>query len=205
MTRERKDDDDEREGLVDREAQEEFGSRKTVRKHDRCQPSGRERVEHEMTHLLFRRWCGHCIKGRGREDDCRKATEEKRRVPEVHLDYMLMGDEREGKRLAFLVAPEKETMAVFSTVVPRKSTGEWICRRLMAWLREIGREIVDIIVRSDNEPAVTSFTEPWSKLRAVKGGSRMCVEKCPAGSSKSNATVERTIESVQGMIRTLRS
>ena len=82
---------DEREGLDDREAQEEeFGSRNTVRKHDPCQPSEPERIEHEMTHLPFRSWCGHCIKGRGREEDCRKATEEERRVPKVHLDYMFM-------------------------------------------------------------------------------------------------------------------
>ena len=43
-----------------------------------------------MTHLPFLSWCGHCIKGRGREEDCRKATQEERRVPEVHLDCMFM-------------------------------------------------------------------------------------------------------------------
>ena len=44
---------------------------------------------------------------RGREEDCRKSMEEERQVPEVHLDYMLMGDEKEGKTLAFLVARER--------------------------------------------------------------------------------------------------
>ena len=38
---------------------------------------------------------------------------------------MFMGNDKEGKRLAFSVAREKETKAVFSTVEPRKSTGEW--------------------------------------------------------------------------------
>ena len=103
-----------------------------------------------------------------------------------------MEDEKEGKTLAFLVARERETRAVLSTVVPRKTMGEWICRRLMAWLREIGLESVDIIVKSDNEPALTS-------------GSRMIVENSPVGSSKSNGIVERAIQSVQGMIRTIRS
>ena len=113
---------------------EEFGNRKVVRKHDPRQPSQQEKEEHEMTHLPFRSWCRHCIMGRGREEDCRKSMEEERQVPEVHLDYMFMGDEKEGKTLAFLVARERETRAVLSTVVPRKTTGEWICRRLMAWL-----------------------------------------------------------------------
>ena len=38
------------------------------------------------------------------------------------------------------------------------------------WLREIGLEFVDIIVKSDNEPALTSLIESWSNLRAIKGG-----------------------------------
>ena len=52
-------DDDENEETQGREAQdeqEEFGSRKVVRKHDPRQPSEQEREEHEMTHLPFRSW-----------------------------------------------------------------------------------------------------------------------------------------------------
>ena len=41
--------------------------------------------------------------GRGREEDCRKTMEEERQVPEVHLDYMFMGDEKEGKTLALFL------------------------------------------------------------------------------------------------------
>ena len=99
-------DDDENEEAGGREAhdeQEEFGNRKVVRKHDPRQPSEREREEHEMMHLPFRSWCRHCLMERGREEDCRKRMEERRRVPEVHLDYMFMGDGKEGKTLAFLV------------------------------------------------------------------------------------------------------
>ena len=48
-----------------------------------------------------------------------------------------MSDEKEWKTLAFLVARERATRAVLSTVVPRKSTGDWMRRRLIAWLRQI--------------------------------------------------------------------
>ena len=162
----------------------EFGNRKVVRKHDPRQPSLQEKEEHEMTHLPFRSWCRHCIMGRGREEDCRKSMEEDRQVPEVHLDFMFMGDEKEEKTLAFLVARERETSAVLSTVVPRKTTGEWVCRRLMAWLQEIGLESVDIIVNSDNEPALTSLIASWSTMRAMPSGSRMIIENSPVGSSR---------------------
>ena len=60
--------------------------------------------------------CGHCIKGRGREEESR--------VIEIHLDCMFTGNEKEGKTWAFLFAREKVTKAVLSTVVPRKSTGD---------------------------------------------------------------------------------
>ena len=75
----------------------------------------------------------------------------------------------------------------------------------MAWLREIGLEFADIIVKSDNEPALTSLIESWSALRALESGSRMIIENTLVGSSKSNGIVERAIQSVQRMIRTIRS
>ena len=85
-----------------------------------------------MTHLPFRSWCRHCIMERGREEDCRKTMEEERQVPEAHLDYMFMGDEKEGQTLAFLVAREREKISVLSAVVLRKTTGEWSRRKCKA-------------------------------------------------------------------------
>ena len=79
---------------------------------------------------------------------------------------------------------------MLSTVVARKSTGEWVCPKLMAWLRELGLEFVDIIVKADSEPA-------------LKSGPKMITENSLVGSSKSNGAVERAIQSVQGMIRTI--
>ena len=43
-----------------------------------------------------------------------------------------MRNEMEGITLAFFVPREKETKAVFSTVVPRQSMGEVICQKLIA-------------------------------------------------------------------------
>lgn len=123
----------------------------------------------------------------------------------MHVDFMFMGEEKEGETLAMLVGRERKTRATVATVVPRKSTGEWVSRRLMAWLRELGVEFNDIIVKSDNEPALVSMVEAWGRLRAVKGGGKMVVEHSPVRSSQSNGVVERGIQAVQGMIRTMRS
>ena len=120
---------------------------------------------------------------KGLPDDGRGGTE-------TDLDYMFVGGKRrKNKRwLSWSRVGRRRRLCVFSTV-PR-TMGEWICRRLMVWHREIGLEFVDI-VKSDNEPASTSLIESWSNLRAVKGGSRMIDESVPVGSSKSERSVER--------------
>ena len=86
------------------EEEEEFGEWKTTRRHDPRQPSEQERIEHEMTHLPFRIWCRHCIKGKWREGDCRDATQEERQVPEIRLVSRSWATKRKGKRRRFLVA-----------------------------------------------------------------------------------------------------
>ena len=48
--------------------------------------------------------------------------------------------------------PEKEGRERCSALWFRGIT----CRRLMPWIREVGLEFVDIIVKSDSEPALTS-------------------------------------------------
>ena len=55
-----------------REAEEaEAGGeeRKVVKVLDPRQPSEEERRTHNLTHLPYRNWCEHCVKGRGREAD----------------------------------------------------------------------------------------------------------------------------------------
>ena len=123
-----------------------MGLRKTMRKLDPKMPTDVERKEHEFTHLPYRSWCRHCVRGRGKEEACRRGAGSEVRMPEVHLDFMFMGEEHGGKTLAILVAKERTTRATLATVAPRKSSGEWLSRRLMAWLREIGCEYIDITV-----------------------------------------------------------
>ena len=60
-------------------------------------------------------------------------------------------------------------------------------------------------MKSENGPALTSLIASWSAMRAMTSGSRMIIENSPVGSSKSNGIVERAIQSMQGMIRTIRS
>ena len=45
-------------------------------------PTVEERREHELTHIPYRNWCPHCIRGRGKDLDHRKGIDEERGLSE---------------------------------------------------------------------------------------------------------------------------
>ena len=49
------------------------------------------------------------------------------------MDYMFMGEETGGKTLAVFVAKDRSSRALMSTVVTRKSTGEFVSKRVLAF------------------------------------------------------------------------
>ena len=100
----------------------------------------RDEVEaHELTHLPFRSWCKHCVRGRGKEMPHHKVTSEVS-VNEFHFDWAFPGEEEAGKTLNVLVGRMRETRMTMGTVHPRK-TGEFMTKRVMAFLRECGCEM----------------------------------------------------------------
>ena len=126
---------------VGRESEEEGGGVRRPRKMlDPKAPSEEERKEHELTHLPFRSWCRHCVRGRGKEEPCRKTQGDGSDIPELHMDFMFMGEEEGGATLTILVAKERSSRALVATVVPKTSHGTWMGKRLLAWTRELGCE-----------------------------------------------------------------
>ncbi len=112
------------------------------------------------------------MRGRGREEYCRNQKQDDEGVPAIHLDYMFMGEENEDKTLAVLVARERYTKATFATAVQRKGIDQWVPKRLLAWMREIGLEHNDVVAKSENEPALLTLIDAWLRQRAAKVGRR---------------------------------
>ena len=188
---------------IDGEAQR--GIRRPGKKLGPKEPTEQERKEHCLKQLPFHSWCRHCIRGRGKEAACRK-VQESVEIPEVHVDFMFMGEEAAGeKTLVMLVAKERGSKAVMCSVVPRKTTGEFISKRVVAFMREVGCEMNAITIKSDNEPALVALVDDVVRVRASRGACKTNVEHSPVYSSKSNGVIERGVQTVQGMIRTLRS
>ena len=179
--------------------------RKVVRVLDPKQPTDEERRVHNLTHLPYRNWCEHCVKGRGRETDHKHLSQpEVEGLHELHFDYMFMGPENKpGETLTILVVKERRTKMLMSTAMPSKSTGQFITARVGAFIRELGIGHLDIVAKSDQEPSIKKLVEDVGRSRGA-GAGRWITEFSPVGSSASNGVVERGIQSVQGQIRTLK-
>ena len=165
-------------------------------------PTQKEVDEHNVTHVPYRNWCPHCIRGRGRDLDHRRSVDAERRMLEFSFDYCFMGDSGD-ERITILVGRERSTGMSMATVVPAKGgTGQFAALKVLEFIRLCGAEEADIIVKTDQEPAIDILIKDVVKARGAVG---TVVEKSPVGSSGSNGVVERAVQSVEGVIRTLKS
>ena len=148
------------------------GSRSPV-KVEAPQPTDKEIEEHELTHLPFRNWCKECVQGRGMQAPHFRAKKDDHQIKEFHMDFG--PTEVAGQTLACLVVREVETRLTMAAAVFYKTTGTCISERIVAFLHETGCLHGDIIVRSDQEPAVMrsqSGNDPgperWREIRCRK-------------------------------------
>ena len=73
------------------------------------QPSRKEVMEHKRTHIPFRLWCPHCVKGRGRNDPHTSGAAKGKGFewPLVAIDYGYLKEENtSGNGLLLLCASE---------------------------------------------------------------------------------------------------
>ena len=176
----------------------EAGQRRTKKLGDPVRPKDEEVKEHELTHLPFRNWCRHCVRGRGKEMPHEKSKEHGEML-EFHMDFMFPGEEKDpGNTLTVLTAKERHTGMAMATVVPSKTTGRFVTERVVAFLAEVGGLHGDIIIKSDQEEAIKSIVNAVTRMKFEKGSGRVVPEGSPVKSSGSNGVVERAIQSVQG-------
>jgi hypothetical protein len=184
---------------------EEFGTRKVKKVQDPKEPSKEEKLEHEMTHLPYRSWCRHCVRGRGKQMPHREGAQESM-MSEVHMDYGFLGKEDEAlKTIPIVVAKERTSKMVMAAAVPTKTTGAYISNRVAGFLREVGCMHGDMVMKTDQEPALRTIVEDVGRVKAADGSGRFVVENSPVGASQSNGMVERAIQSVAAQTRVLLS
>ena len=131
-------------------------------------PTQEEVERRNLTHLPFRNWCPRCMMGRGKEAPHRRVMGGQGELPEISLDFCFPSREGGTGALTILVAKERHFKMLLACVVPSKTTGTFTTSRVWAFLREIGCKHGDIILKSDQEPAIMSLVSDISKMRSEK-------------------------------------
>ena len=72
-------------------------------------PSPEEVEHHNLTHLPYRSWCRHCVRGRKKELPHKVTHRDGGDLPEVHLDFCCLVEEEAGQNLIALVARMRDS------------------------------------------------------------------------------------------------
>ena len=85
-----------------------------------------------------------------------------RTLPEFHFDLCFPGGEEGEGTLTVLVVRERKKRMTLATVIPSKSASNFVTRRFCSFIRELGYEHADIIVKCDEENSIKALGAGWS-------------------------------------------
>ncbi len=163
-----------------------------------------EAVEQHFTagHVDYRSWCPVCVASRGREDAHPRKQEEddddRTGLPIVAMDYNELNEESE-KPQKIIVGVDQVTGNVFAhNVVAKGLVDDWICKRIVRDLEELGRS--DVILKTDGEPAIKAVQ---NRVQALRHG-RTVPRNPPAYNPQSNGPCEKAVQDVTAQLRTLK-
>ena len=169
-------------------------------------PSDQEITTHEACgHYPYRDWCRACVGSAGRSDAEKRRHEEQNSLLVASMDYGFFtdGDDGEHTRGAtpFLVNL-KPTMMIWSTPVQCKGVDDQeAIKETVKSLNRLG--FSELIVRSDNEPAMLAFRNAVIRELKERFGVRAIAQAPPKYDSASAGTVENAIKQVKEKVRTL--
>ena len=136
----------------------------------------------------------------------RVPDKEDEQIPTMSVDYGFFGAPGElpggsvgGAELPVLIVTDRRSKSIWSHPVPSKGIAHpWAATALLQDLEKTGYK--RIVLKSDQEPSIKALT------KSVKDGWRgeAILEHSPKGESKSNGEVERAVQSVHGLARTLK-
>ena len=131
----------------------------------RNKPTQREREEHKTTHVPFRDWCAHGMKGRGRKHHrvAMQKSEDQSRTPIITMDYFFMKMESAPKVQAIseesitcVAVKEDRHQNIMNSVALKKGVEEpWTIERVVKFIDLLGYR--EITLKSDTEPAIIAF------------------------------------------------
>ena len=187
---------------VNQYEEEQHGCRKPKKVQDPMMPSPDEVEEHNLTHIPFRSWCKHCIRGRGESVAHSRAQRDPSGVPELHMDYCFLGCKDEETQPIMVMRDRDSKMMVSFLVREKGASDPQVIRRALAFLAEIGHVGNKIILKSDQESPIRAVAE---KIASERTEGQTILEHSPVGSSASNGIIERGIKEFEYQLRTMKS
>ena len=212
--------------------EDEYGSVRPITAPTPHTPSRHEIMEHNITHWPYRSWCPHCVRGKAKsvQHGIHKQGTSESTVPVLAMDYAFMkerivneANESDDKadevgEAKFLVMKDSKSKYTFGIPVPTKGVDDqhWAVKRLLQAIDFLGYP--HIVLKCDQESALKAVIESAktykgeaveidgevADLSHVLENKQIVLERSPVGDSRANGMVERTIQSVEGQIRTLR-
>ena len=173
--------------------------------HNTGAPTREEFEQHMLTHLPYREWCTHCVRGRGKHDQHRRKSEPGQ-VPTVGMDYCftdLKDDDEDGsetKRTTCtptLVMKCDTTKSLFAFALPSKECSEYAVSTAVDAINGLGHS--KLILRSDQEPAIVALGK---SMQLARPG--MIQEFAPKYTPQCNGLAERAVRQLKEMFISLK-
>lgn len=161
------------------------------------QPTAREVAEHNLTHLPFRAWCRHCVRGKGLTTAHKRLVDDLgRRVPEVSMDYFYMGD-KDDISLPLLIIRDNKSKRVFTHSLPSKGVHQYSVAIAARSIKQLG--YAQAILKTDTERPILAL-----RNELIKQMPSLRPEDAVKGESQTNAEAESMVSKMQGQIRTMK-
>ena len=173
---------------------------------------------HQVTHTPYSPSCRHCVAARAVRYRHPRKRRHKHLVPEVDgshngpvkvsMEYMYLNerakDEKDGNsNPPNPVVVDHRFGRIWAHRVPNKGIwgkAEWVPKRIIRDLSNIGMQNARIQIKIDQEPAMINIQTALQELQA----DRIIPLNSPVGESESNGRVENPIRRVQEKIRAIR-
>ena len=177
------------------------------------QPTPEMVASHNVSHIPFRSWCSHCVRGRGRSFYHKKVSHEADDPsrPVVSLDDGFFGapgeipaDSVGGSKMPVLVVRDRFTKGIFTHLVPSKGTEHFYPEAaLLRDVKFLGYS--RLVLKSDQEPSILALANAV-KNTLTSNGVDCLLESSPKGDSHgmSNGEAESAVGITQGLARTLK-
>ena len=130
-------------------------------------PSADEIGAYAVSHIPFRSWCPHCVRGRGKSYAHHRVhrSDDPDAVPVISIDYGFLGAPGElpsdavgGAKMPVLVVRDRKSKALFTHLVPSKGVEHFypeqaLCRDI----KFLGYP--SVVIKSDQEPSIKAVAE----------------------------------------------